>query len=30
VLRVGPECNLDLLRQALALLRAGGPEGEPC
>lgn len=30
VLRVGPECNLNLLRQALALLRAGGPEGEPC
>ena len=30
VLRVNPGCNLDLLRQALALLRAGGPEAERC
>lgn len=30
LVRVGPGCNLDLLRQALALLRAGGPEAEPC
>ena len=28
--RVNPGCNLDLLRQALALLRAGIPEAEPC
>lgn len=30
LVRVGPGCNPDLLRQALALLRAGGPEAEPC
>lgn len=30
LVRVNPGCNLDLLRQALALLRAGGPEAEPC
>ena len=30
VVRVGPECNPDLLRQALMVLRDGGPEAEPC
>lgn len=30
LVRVNPGCNLDLLRQALALLRAGGPEARPC
>lgn len=30
LVRVGPECNLDLLRQALTVLRDGGPEAEPC
>ena len=30
LVRVGPGCNLDLLRHALAVLRAGGPEAEPC
>jgi len=30
LVRVNPGCNLDLLRQALALLRAGIPEAEPC
>jgi transposase-like protein len=30
VLRVGPECNLDLLRQALTVLRDDGPEAEAC
>jgi transposase-like protein len=30
VVRIGPGCNPDLLRQALALLRDGGPEAEPC
>jgi hypothetical protein len=28
--RVNPGCNLDLLRQALTVLREGGPEAEPC
>ena len=30
LVRVNPGCNPDLLRQALALLRAGGLEAEPC
>ena len=30
VVRVGPECNLNLLRQALTVLRDGGPEAETC
>jgi transposase-like protein len=30
VVRVGPECNLNLLQQALTVLRDGGPEAEPC
>lgn len=30
LVRVHPGCNLDLLRQALALLRTGGPEAELC
>lgn len=30
VVRVGPECNPDLLQQALAILREGVPEAEPC
>ena len=30
LVRVNPGCNLDLLRQALALLRAGDPEVRPC
>lgn len=30
VVRVGPECNLNLLRQALTVLRDGGPEAEAC
>jgi hypothetical protein len=30
LVRVGPGCNLDLLRQALTVLRELGPEAEPC
>jgi transposase-like protein len=30
LVRVNPGCNLDLLRQALTVLREGGPEAEPC
>jgi hypothetical protein len=30
VVRVGPACNPDLLRQALTVLCDGGPEAEPC
>ena len=30
VVRVSPECNLNLLRQALTVLRDDGPEAEPC
>ena len=30
VVRVGPGCNPDLLRQALTVLQGGGPEAEPC
>lgn len=30
VVRVGPGCNPDLLRQALTVLHGGGPEAEPC
>jgi transposase-like protein len=30
VVRVGPRCNPDLLRQALTVLQGGGPEAEPC
>ncbi len=30
LVRVHPGCNLDLLRQTLAVLREGFPEAEPC
>lgn len=30
VVRVGPGCSPDLLRQALTVLRDDGPEAEPC